>query len=55
MNHAPFIWVSYALFAFVLLWTAITPVLRKKKAIDKIQAVNKVDRKTEGKTIDPNT
>jgi len=28
MSHAPFIWSAYGITAIILLWTAISPVLR---------------------------
>jgi heme exporter protein CcmD len=32
MNHAPFIWSAYGTTALILLWTALSPLLRANKA-----------------------
>ncbi len=40
MNHAPFIWASYAIATFVLLWAAVAPLISKKTAIKNIRTFN---------------
>ncbi len=40
MNHAPFIWGSYAITTIVLLWSAVTPLISKKAVIKNIRAFN---------------
>lgn len=32
MDHAPFIWSAYVASGLILLWTAISPLLRQKRA-----------------------
>ena len=40
MNHAPFIWGSYAIATIVLLWTAVAPLISKKAAFKNIRTFN---------------
>jgi len=40
MNHAPFIWASYAISALVLLWIAVAPLISKKAVIKNIRTFN---------------
>ncbi len=40
MNHAPFIWASYAISAIVLLWSAVAPLISKKTVIKNIRTFN---------------
>ena len=40
MNHAPFIWASYAISALVLLWSAVAPLISKKTVIKNIRTFN---------------
>jgi heme exporter protein CcmD len=40
MNHAPFIWGSYAIATIVLLWTAMAPLISKKTAFKTIRTFN---------------
>jgi len=40
MNHAPFIWGSYAIATFVLLWGALAPLISKKTVIKNIRTFN---------------
>ncbi len=50
MNHAPFIWASYAIATFVLLWTAVAPLISKKTVIKNIRIFNQAreqDRDTD--------
>jgi len=37
MDHAPFIWWSYAVAALVLAWAALAPLGRKRRAIRNIE------------------
>lgn len=37
MNHAPFIWAAYGATAVILLWTAVSPLLRARKALRTIR------------------
>ena len=37
MDHAPFIWSSYAITALILAWTAVSPLVRKRRALRNIQ------------------
>ena len=39
MNHAPFIWSAYGLSIAILLWSALSPLIRRKAAIKAIQQV----------------
>lgn len=32
MNHAPFIWAAYGATVLILLWTALGPLIKAKKA-----------------------
>jgi heme exporter protein CcmD len=41
MNHAPFIWASYAISTVVLLWVAVAPLISKKSALKNIRAFNR--------------
>ncbi|MEJ8568536.1 heme exporter protein CcmD [Elongatibacter sediminis] len=43
MNHQPFIWSAYAISAIVLIWTALAPVLRRRRTIDYLKQVNRTD------------
>ena len=45
MSHTPFILSSYAVFAVVLLWCAVSPVLRRKKALRKIRTVIDIEER----------
>ena len=40
MNHAPFIWASYATCAIVLLWSALAPLISKKTIIRNLRTFN---------------
>ena len=40
MNHAPFIWASYAISTIVLLWGGLAPLISKKAAIKNIRTFN---------------
>jgi len=40
MNHAPFIWGSYAICTIVLLWCAVAPLIHKKTVIKNIRKFN---------------
>ncbi len=40
MNHAPFIWASYAISVLVLLWSALAPLVSKKAVIRNIRTFN---------------
>ncbi len=37
MDHWPFIWSSYAVSAVILLWTALSPLLRQRSALHNIR------------------
>jgi heme exporter protein CcmD len=39
LNHAPFIWSAYAATALILLWTALDPILKARKARRAIRAL----------------
>jgi len=41
MNHAPFIWASYAIATIVLLWSALAPLISKKAVIKNIRTFNR--------------
>jgi heme exporter protein CcmD len=43
MNHAPFIWAAYLIGAFVLLWCALAPLMRKKVALSNIRKLNQIE------------
>ncbi len=45
MNHAPFIWASYAISAVVLLWVAVAPLISKKTVIKNIRTYNRAKDK----------
>lgn len=40
-DHASFIWLSYGLGAIVLAWTALSPLLKKRKALEQIKLIQK--------------
>ncbi len=40
MNHAPFIWASYAISTIVLLWIAVAPLISKQAALKNIRKFN---------------
>lgn len=40
MNHAPFIWASYAIGTIVLVWGAVAPLVRKKAVSKNIKLFN---------------
>ena len=44
-GYAFYVWLSYGVFAVVLLWAAITPVLRRRTAIQRIQDRAERDRR----------
>ena len=46
MNHAPFIWGSYAIAAIVLLWGAVAPLISKKTIINDIRTFNQAREQT---------
>ena len=54
MDHAPFIWSAYGITALVLLWTAVAPLLRQKKALRNIQILEQNKTQT-GESHDTNT
>lgn len=43
MDHAPFIWAAYALSAVVLAWTAIAPLLRRRRALAQLRLANTME------------
>lgn len=50
MNHAPFIWAAYGATALILLWTAVSPLLKARKARQAIRLLVSRER-----TDDTNT
>jgi heme exporter protein CcmD len=38
-EHADFIWLSYGLGAVILLWTALSPLLKKRRAMANIKLI----------------
>lgn len=36
-DHAPFIWAAYGIGLAVLLWTALSPVLRRRSLVKQLQ------------------
>jgi heme exporter protein CcmD len=44
MNHAPFIWAAYAATALILLWTAVSPLLKAGKARRAIRLIVSLER-----------
>lgn len=40
MDHAPFIWSAYGLSALVLAWTALAPMLRRRRALERLKQAN---------------
>lgn len=42
MNHAPFIWASYAIGTIVLLWCALAPLMRKRAVLSDIQKLGQI-------------
>jgi heme exporter protein CcmD len=46
MNHAPFIWSAYGLSIAILLWSALSPLIRRKAAIRAIQPMRTNGRPT---------
>ena len=37
MDHAPFIWSAYGLSAVVLAWTALAPILRRRRTLRQLR------------------
>lgn len=37
MDHTPFIWSAYGLTAAVLAWTALAPVLRRRRTLAQLE------------------
>lgn len=46
MSHAPFIWASYTLGAIVLIWCALAPLARKKRAVRDICKFNQLEEQS---------
>ena len=44
MNHAPFIWSAYGATALILLWTALSPLLKARKALRAIRLLKSRDQ-----------
>ena len=44
MDHAPFIWSSYGIVALVLLWTAVTPLIRKQRTLAQIRQLTSMEK-----------
>ena len=42
MNHAPFIWASYAIGTIVLLWCALAPLMRKRAVLSDIRKLGQI-------------
>ena len=40
-DHASFIWLSYGLGAVILAWTALSPLLKKRKVLEQIKLIQK--------------
>ena len=39
-DHAPFIWGAYAIGMAVLVWTALSPILRRRSTLRQLQREN---------------
>lgn len=50
MNHMPFIWASYTVATIVLLWCAVAPLTRKRKALRDIRRLIQIEERSS----DPN-
>lgn len=44
MDHAPFIWSAYGASAIVLIWTALAPMLRRRRTLANLQIVSTTER-----------
>jgi len=55
MDHWPFIWSSYAVSAVILLWTALSPLLRQRTALRNIRLLEKQMSESGEKDHDANT
>jgi heme exporter protein CcmD len=40
-DHATFIWLSYGLGALILAWTALSPLLKKRKVLQQIKLMHR--------------
>ena len=36
LSHAPYVWTSYSVFAAIVAWQFIQPLIRRKRMIDSI-------------------
>ena len=46
MSHAPFIWASYTLGAIVLIWCALAPLAKKKRAVRDIRKLIQLEEQS---------
>ena len=43
MSHMPFIWAAYSVGTVVLLWCALAPLARKRRALRDIQRLIQIE------------
>jgi heme exporter protein CcmD len=46
MDHTPYIAGAYGIGAVILLWTAVSPLLRKRKIIQDIRRLIKIEERS---------
>jgi len=46
MSHAPFIWAAYSIGAFVLLWCAVAPLVKKKSITRDIRRLIQIEERS---------
>lgn len=46
MDHTPFIVGAYGIGAVILLWTAVSPLLRKKKIVKDIRRLIEIEERS---------
>ena len=44
MDHAPFIWTAYLLTGAVLSWTALAPILRRRRVMQQLDLIDRAGR-----------
>jgi heme exporter protein CcmD len=54
MDHAPFIWSAYGITALILLWAAVSPLIRQSRAMRDIRLLQQLKTRS-GESHDPNT
>jgi heme exporter protein CcmD len=50
MDHAPFIWTAYGASAVVLIWTALAPLLRSRRALANLRLASPTEHSHDADT-----